>query len=1484
MANRSVVVDLIVNTGKWTAGFQKASHDMASATTNAETKVKALQMQVGLLGVGLTAFAAVAVAKWAAFDQAMARVEATGGSAASSIDKLTNAAMSDTVTQLGYSATEAAESIYELTKAGVEASDITGGALAGSMALAAAETMDASESAAIMASALTQFNLEGTESAHVADLLVAAAGKAQGSAHDLGFALKQSGLVADQFGLSIEETVGTLAMFANAGLIGSDAGTSLRTMLLHLAGPSGKSAKLMKELGFSAYDASGEFKNTAEIADSLKVALDGKSEAERNAALATIFGADATRAASLLLREGGDAVVEWTEKVNEAGYATSVAFKRMDNLTGDVKKLSSAFDKMMINIGSSADGPLRGLVQGITVAVDAFGKMPDAVSGVVMALAGGGGLGVLGVLAVSQLFNAINTLKTGLVEAGVAGEAMANRIATGMKVATLATGALLTAATIGLTVWASKTAEAKAAVEEWKSTLDGLGNTTDSTLSGINDKLSETHDVWWQFGEDQRSIKEITDDYGVSIKDVQQAILGSESAYDRVQSAMAKAHEGMAIGSVAAGQWSNANEYLFGTIDTLGGQISKATTEQERKVAMDEAAGLSAGDLAEQTNEAAQAAAEQAEQDRLAAEASKERADAISALVDQMKLQKSIQDELAGEAADVRETNKAQKASLDAMTEALEKNGKTLDLNTEKGRANDDALQKYKDDVLAHADALLASGTSQKKVNDFLDRAREKYISAAESMGASTAEAEAMADAMGLIPDVSIKVDADTAPAREKGESAASYIDEMQAYISILANPDIARQEGESTADYIARLQATITVDGNAVPARKKGESAEAYISRLQSTIGIDGNEALAKKKGETAAEYISRLEGIINTTSNTHDAMANAESARAAIDAMSATINVTTLQTIKTQRINLGKSQIAAGTTGGLPKNSGGRLQAFASGGRLPGQSPVNPWEDNLLGVDENGRARALVRSREWVVNEQASDYYGDGFMRAINERRFPRTLPGFAAGGRFGGKGRIDYTPRGHSLEYWQSRYKNSSERLDTQIQIRDLKRDLREKEKGKYTLRGLDRKRAEKDLKVAQQEMKDAKAASAVRNKLNMSFDAAIKKRDREQQKKDKAADIKRDKAQSARETRTAISRGEIKSDLTSGMSGVYGVTDDARGLISSGQVTGKAADRLAWSIRAAEGSAKGLYAQSAKIATALEKAKDQADDLRQIKEEVANGIIGGFGLADVEGTLNQWTGERAAPTGQQFLQAAQAYAGKAKAFAGKLSALQKKGFSGVILQEIAGMGVEAGSAAADALLSLNATDTKSLNTAFTDISKWANYAGEAVTGGFFKGGLAAADGIVKGLESKQASVEKAIENMALGMQNALKRALGIKSPSRVFRSMMKFVGDGAALGIEDQKGKVGAKASELLEVAAGRYTTGATPVSVTLPYSGPSAGDAGGAAGANDNAVTKADLQSLAGMIVQGFEKGTLRHLRTYASVQDSHRVRQQGTRR
>ncbi|MCW2811243.1 MAG: hypothetical protein JWP61_1701, partial [Friedmanniella sp.] len=249
------------------------------------------------------------------------------------------------------------------------------GGLTGALNLAAAGQISVADAAETGATALSVFNLQGDQMSHVADLLAAGAGKAQGSVGDMSAALNQSALVAAQMGLSIEDTSGALAMFAHNGLIGSDAGTSFKSMLQRLNPQSKEAATLMDDLGLRAYDAQGNFVGLAGYADQLKGALSTMSEETRNATLTTLFGSDAIRAAAILYKEGAKGVDEWTGKVNDAGFAARQAAALNDNLRGDLEKLGGAFDSLMTSMGTGTQGALRDLVQMLTGLVQVGGDV-----------------------------------------------------------------------------------------------------------------------------------------------------------------------------------------------------------------------------------------------------------------------------------------------------------------------------------------------------------------------------------------------------------------------------------------------------------------------------------------------------------------------------------------------------------------------------------------------------------------------------------------------------------------------------------------------------------------------------------------------------------------------------------------------------------------------------------------------------------------------------------------------------------------------------------------------------------------------------------------------------------------------------------------------------------------------------------------------------------------------------------------------------
>lgn len=304
-----------------------------------------------------------------AYSSALAGVRAASRGTSEELAQLAAAAES-AGKDLAVSSTEALKAEEALIKAGVSVADVMAGALPGALTLAAAGTMEVADAAEIAAATMTQFGLGGKDVTHIADLLAAGAGKAQGEVSDLSQALKQAGLVASQTGLSVDDTVGSLAAFASAGLLGSDAGTSFRTMLLRLTPQSKEASEKMAQLGLNAFDAKGEFIGITAFAGQLQKQLKGLTTEQRNSALATIFGSDSIRAANVLYTQGAKGIGEWIGKVNDSGFAAETARIKLDSLSGDLQKLNAQASTTAAKIGDSLNPVMRGLAQAGTAVLD----------------------------------------------------------------------------------------------------------------------------------------------------------------------------------------------------------------------------------------------------------------------------------------------------------------------------------------------------------------------------------------------------------------------------------------------------------------------------------------------------------------------------------------------------------------------------------------------------------------------------------------------------------------------------------------------------------------------------------------------------------------------------------------------------------------------------------------------------------------------------------------------------------------------------------------------------------------------------------------------------------------------------------------------------------------------------------------------------------------------------------------------------------
>jgi TP901 family phage tail tape measure protein len=247
------------------------------------------------------------------------------------------------------SAADAAQAMLELAKGGLTV-DQAMQAAKGTLQLAAAAQISGAQAAEIQANALNSFGLKAADAGHVADVLANTANQSSGDITDFAQALAQTGAVAHQFGISIDDTSTALGLLANAGIKGSDAGTLLKTALTQLAAPSKPAAAAIKDLGLKVFDARGQFVGLQSIMAQLHDASGRMTQAQYAQATATVFGTDAVRLAGVAAQ---DTSADWTkmsQAVSKAGGASQVAQAQMKGLGGAVQGFQSTLETIELQI------------------------------------------------------------------------------------------------------------------------------------------------------------------------------------------------------------------------------------------------------------------------------------------------------------------------------------------------------------------------------------------------------------------------------------------------------------------------------------------------------------------------------------------------------------------------------------------------------------------------------------------------------------------------------------------------------------------------------------------------------------------------------------------------------------------------------------------------------------------------------------------------------------------------------------------------------------------------------------------------------------------------------------------------------------------------------------------------------------------------------------------------------------------------------
>ena len=280
------------------------------------------------------------------FEQQMANVKAVTGATASEFAQLEKLAK-DLGASTQFTATEVAQLEEEYAKLGFTTDEILDAAEA-TLELATATGSDLAQSAKVAAATLNGFGLEAEETQRVVDVMAKSFTSSALDINKFEVAMRQVAPVAKDAGLSIEETTAFLGILADNGIKAETAGTGLRNIFLTLA-----------EKGMTLNEAMSMVANST----------------NSSATASNLFGKENAVVATTLAKTSDKAADFTRELRNAQGAASAMARIVGDTLEGDVKRLNSAWEGLVLNLGENGESLFRDIIQGATDFISTLGDL-----------------------------------------------------------------------------------------------------------------------------------------------------------------------------------------------------------------------------------------------------------------------------------------------------------------------------------------------------------------------------------------------------------------------------------------------------------------------------------------------------------------------------------------------------------------------------------------------------------------------------------------------------------------------------------------------------------------------------------------------------------------------------------------------------------------------------------------------------------------------------------------------------------------------------------------------------------------------------------------------------------------------------------------------------------------------------------------------------------------------------------------------------
>ena len=413
-------------------------------------------------------------------------------------------ALRDTAREMGattkFSASEAADAMGYMALAGWDDAQVIAG-IPGVLNLAAAANMDLAKASDIVTDTMTPFGMAAERAGEAADVFAYAQANSNTTVEALGEAMKYAAPTADAFGMTLQDTAAAMGVLANAGIKGSQGGTTLNAMLRDMKNNAKNGAIAIGKTKVALTNADGSYRSYAAIIRDIDKATSSMTASQRDAALGAIFGDESLKGILATLKQGPDALDAMTEGMYACGGAAEdMAATMGDNLKGDLAILESGAQDMAIALSDWLMPAARGVVQGITDMIGKFNALDDGTKNTIFrigAMAAAAGPLLLNGGKVLTLLSGVNPLVVGLGAAaalaythGDALQGMVAKLGDGVTAfgAALESGSGFTAAfSAGLTAAFGEEAAGKVlgAIEGIKTAISTVGDVLTTVTDAV---------------------------------------------------------------------------------------------------------------------------------------------------------------------------------------------------------------------------------------------------------------------------------------------------------------------------------------------------------------------------------------------------------------------------------------------------------------------------------------------------------------------------------------------------------------------------------------------------------------------------------------------------------------------------------------------------------------------------------------------------------------------------------------------------------------------------------------------------------------------------------------------------------------------------------------------------------------------------------------------------------------------------------------